>query len=73
MHHTYTAHELARAAGYTIRPMTTPGVREVDTGFGLILEVGPCANDLEIVRFARRHLVIPVSCRETLVGTSKAV
>jgi hypothetical protein len=60
---TYTAPELARAAGYLLRRVATGGVREFDTGYGLILEIGPEATADEIVQFARRRLVWPVSCR----------
>jgi hypothetical protein len=65
MLHTYTAPELARAAGYSIRRVPSGGVREVDCFGQRILELGPDATELEITRFARRHLVLPASCRVT--------
>jgi hypothetical protein len=60
----YTAHELARAAGFVIRRVPTGGVvaREPACG-GRILELGPDATEIEIVRHACRFLVFPASTR----------
>jgi hypothetical protein len=60
---TYSARELARAAGYLIRTMPEGAVTERVYPFGRVLEIGPAATDLEIVRHARRFLAVPVCTR----------
>lgn len=57
----YSALELARAAGYFVRPVESGGLtvhEELHT-----MDVGPLADDLEILRVAYRHLRAPVAAR----------
>jgi len=60
---TYSARELARAAGYLIRSVPEGAVTERVYPFGRVLEIGPEASDLAIIRHARRHLATPICTR----------
>lgn len=64
----YSAVELARAAGYTIRDVPTGGVTESFDGPKMFLHIGPHATDHAIVRFAARHIVIPQKTHNELFG-----
>lgn len=55
----YSALELARAAGYLIRPVPTGGARATDDENVRLLEVGPDATDAEIKAFAAVYIVLP--------------
>lgn len=51
--------ELARAAGYVIRPVEAGGVRHVELDGVRLLEVGPLATDAEITRHAAEYIELP--------------
>lgn len=51
----YSALELARAAGFGVLRVPEGGVTARVTGGYRILEVGPDASDVEIVRIAARY------------------
>lgn len=58
---TLTAVELARHAGYTIRPMDSGGL-EIREELRL-MSVGPHADELDILRAAHRRLAGPAKIR----------
>jgi hypothetical protein len=73
--HDLTARELAREAGYLIRPMPTGGAVERVYPFGRVLELGPDATDAEILALAARALICaaltepgPVAPARTALG-----
>jgi hypothetical protein len=75
MLHAYTARELARAAGFSLRAVKTGGAVVREYPFGRVLELGPAATELEIARIAHRSLIMPASARvaaSALAGTSFA-
>lgn len=60
----YTARELVRAAGFTIRRVDEGGVRERVDRYRKILEVGPYATELDLVRAAAPYIVLPPQWRK---------